>query len=257
VVVSATDLVYSPLEGAWVKVTNDYNSDVIIDYTDAAGEISFNWTGPDVSLSTTVTFMATVRVPQYDEATADNAITVHPLIQKMLVSIAAQEKVMQSGEETVITVEVVDDLTSIGLPDVTLVLTLSGGAGGELGAYSGVTDPTGRFSTTFTGDVTASVQYAIEVAASKDGYEPSASSQLIASVIVNPESQAEDDITMLLLIIVLLVVLIVLVLALVARRMRAGRGMEEEFEGEEEEEPPEEVEEEEEFEEEAEVLIEE
>jgi ABC-type transport system substrate-binding protein len=263
VVVSATNLVDSPLEGAWVKVTNDHNSDVVINYTDAAGEITFNWTGPDVTLSTTVTFTATVRIPQYDESIAENAITVHPLIQKMLVSIAAQEKVMQSGEETVITVEVVDDLTGIGLPDVTLVLTLSGGAGGELGAYSGVTDPTGRFSTTFTGDVTASVQYAIEVTTSKDGYEPSASSQLIASVIINPESQEDQDITMLLLIIVLLVILIVLVLALVARRMRAGGGVEEEFEEEELEEEIPSAEDsldphiEEEFEEEAEVLIEE
>ncbi len=259
VVVSATNLVDSPLEGAWIKVTNDHNSSMVIDYADAAGQITFNWTGPDVSLSTTVTFTATVRLPQYDEAIAENAITVHPLTQKMLVSIGAQDKVMKSGDETVITVRVVDDLTSIGLPDVTLILTLSGGAGGELGAYSGVTDPTGRFSTTFTGDVTASVQYAIEVTPSKDGYEPSTSSQLIASVIVNPEPKEEQDITMLLLIIVLLVILIVLILALAARRMRAGRGEEEEFEEEleEEEEPEEEVEEEEEFEEEAEVLVEE
>lgn len=259
VVVSATNLVDSPLEGAWIKVTNDYDSEIVIDYADAAGQIVFNWTGPDVSLSTTVTFTATVRISQYDEAMTENAITVHPLIQKMLVSIAAQERVMQSGDETVIVVEVVDDLTGIGLPDVTLVLTLSGGAGGELGAYSGVTDPTGRFSTTFTGDVTASVQYAIEVTPSKEGYEPSTSSQLIASVIVNPDPQDEQDITMLLLIIILLVVLIVLILALVARRMRAGRGEEEEFEEEleEEEEPEEEIEDEEEFEEEAEVLVEE
>lgn len=258
VVVSATNLVDSPLEGAWIKVTNDYDSDIVLDYADAAGQIVFNWTGPDVSLSTTVTFTATVRIPQYDETTASNSITVHPELGSMDVTVGVQSYNLMTGEETVVTVEVADDLTGIGLPDVTLLLTITpDGAGGSLQQYSGITNPSGQFQTTFTGDVSVSTLFNLRATASKQGYETSESQP--RSILVQPEGAGEEDITMLLVIIVLVVVLMVLVLALAARRMRAGRGEAEEFEEEleEEEEPEEEVEEEEEFEEEAEVLVEE
>jgi hypothetical protein len=255
VVVSATDLVDAPLSGAWVKVTNDHNSDVIINYTGSTGQVAFQWMGPNVTAATTVAFTATVRIPQYDEAIAENSITVHPLIDKMLLTVAAQNKNIQSGEETVISIEVVDDLTGIGIPEVTLIITISGGAGGVLGDYAGTTDVTGRFTTTFQGDVTSSVQFTIEVTASKEGYETSDQSQIRTSILVQPESQGEQGLELLMIIIVLIVVLVILVLFLVSRRMRAGGGgeLEEEFEDEE----LEEEEAEEEFEEEAEVLVEE
>ncbi len=250
-VVSAKTMEDVPLSGAWVRVTNDYSDDVITNYTDMNGQLAFNWTGPDISQSTTVTFTATVRIPQYDEAVATNAITVHPMITKMVVSIASLDKTMDSGDETTIAVEVRDDLTGFGIPDVTLVLTIFGGAGGTLGEYTGTTDATGQFITTFTGDVTSSVQYNIQVTATKEGYEPSALSQTITSVIVNPEAQDGRGMELLIVIIVLVIVLVVLILVLAIRRMRAGG--EEEFE---EEEFEEEFEEEEEIQEEAEIELE-
>jgi ABC-type transport system substrate-binding protein len=172
VVVSATNLVDTPLEGAWIKVTNDYDSDVVIDYSNAAGQILFNWTGPDVSLSTTVAFTATVRIPQYDEVVASNSITVHPELGSMDVTVGVQSNNLMTGEETVVTVEVADDLTGIGLPDVTVLLTITpDGAGGSLQEYSGTTNPSGQFQTTFTADVSVSTQFNIRATATRQGYE--------------------------------------------------------------------------------------
>jgi ABC-type transport system substrate-binding protein len=252
VVVSATDTEDVPLSGAWVKVTNDYSDDVVIDYTDAGGQVAFNWTGPSVSKSTTVTFMATVRLPQYDEAMASEAITVHPELLGLDVVVGASENSIDSGDSVTITVAVNDDF-GIGVPDATVLLTVSPDeSGGTLESFSGTTDPGGLFQTTFTGDVSVSMQFNVKATASKAGYETTESQP--KSILVEPkDTGAEQPIEMLIIIIVLVIVLVILIMWLMIRRMRAGRAEgpeEEEFEEEEFEE--EEIEEEEE----AEVLIE-
>ncbi len=252
VVVSVTTLEDVPLEGAWVKVTNDYSSDVIIGYTDASGQMPFNWTGPGVSQSTTVNFMATVRIPQYDEATADEAITVHPELFGLDVVVGAFENSIDSGDSVTITVAVNDDF-GIGVPDATVLLTISPDeSGGSLESFSGTTDPGGLFQTTFTADVSVSMQFNIKATASKAGYETTESQP--KSILVEPTGEAAElPVEMLIVIIVLVIVLVILIMLLMVRRMRAGRAEvpeEEEFEDEEFEE--EEIEEEEE----AEVLVE-
>jgi len=241
VVVSATDLEDVPLSGAWVKVTNDYSSDTTINYTDASGEMPFNWTGPDVSLSTTVTFTATVRIPQYDEAIVTNAVTVHPELLKMDVTIGASADDLNTGKSTTITVEVEDYLTGAGIPDVTVLITISPeGAGGTLEQLSGTTDPSGQFQTTFSADVTVSMKFNLKATATKAGYQTEESQP--KSIFVEPKAGDVQGIETLIMILVLIIILVVIILVLAARRMGARGG--EEFE-------------EEEFEEEAEVELEE
>ena len=252
VVVSTTDLEDVPLEGAWVKVTNDYSDDVVIGYTDAGGQMSFNWTGPGVSQSTTVNFMATVRLPQYDEATASEAVTVHPELLGLDVAVGSSANSIDSGDSVDITVVVNDDFT-IGVPDATVLLTISPDeSGGTLESFSGTTDMNGMFQTTFTADVSVSMQFNIKATASKPGYETTESQP--KSILVEPTgAAAEMPVEMLIVIIVLVIVLVILIMLLMVRRMRAGGAEapeEEEFEEEDIEE--EEIEEEEE----AEVLIE-
>lgn len=244
VVVSVTDMEDVPLSGAWVKVTNDYSDDVIIDYTDAGGQIAFNWTGPDVSQSTTVAFSAIVRLPQYDEAAASESITVHPELLELDVVVGASENSINSGDSVIITVAVNDDF-GIGVPDATVLLTISPDeSGGSLESFSGMTGPAGQFQTTFTADVSVSMQFNIKATASKAGYEMSESQP--KSILVEPEgADAEQPIEMLIVIIVLVIVLVILIMVLMIRRMRAGRGEgfeEEEFEEEEFEEEEEEAE---------------
>ncbi len=241
VVVSATDLEDVPLSGAWVKVTNDYSSDVTINYTDASGEMSFNWTGPDVSLSTTVTFTATVRIPQYDEAIATNAITVHPEFLKMDVTIGASENELKTGKSTTITVTVEDYLTGAGIPDVTVLITVSpGGAGGTLEQFSGTTNPSGQFQTTFSADITVSMKFNLKATATKEGYQTAESQP--KSIYVEPEAGEVAGIGTLIAILILIIILVVIILVLAARRMGAVGGEELEEEELEEEELAEEAE---------------
>ncbi len=259
IVVSATTMEDVPLQGAWVKVTNDYNDDVVIDYTDASGQILFNWTGPDVSQATTVTFSAVVRMPQYDEASADNSITVHPELLELGVIVAVSTYEIESGDEVTVTV-VVSDEFNFGIPDATVLLTISpDGAGGSLGTFSGMTDSGGQVVTSFTADVSVSTLFNIRATASKAGYETMQSQP--TSVLVEPKDVGQAmGLEMIVIIIVLVIVLVILLLFLAVKRMGARpAGAEEEFEEEELEEEEleeEELEEEEPEEEEAEILLE-
>lgn len=221
VMVSATDLVDTPLPGAWVKLTNTYSDETYTNYTDGSGLVYMDWLAPDVSQATTVTFTATVRVPQYDEEIVTNSITVHPLLLKMAVSVSVDLKTITSGQETEVMVEVTDDFSLAGIPGATVLLTVSPeGAGGTLEEFTGVTDSSGWFTTTFKADVTVSTLFTIKATAYKDGYAPF-DRPTASSVLVNPVAQPTPGFEA---IIVAFAVLLAVVIVAVWARRRPRRG---------------------------------
>jgi ABC-type oligopeptide transport system substrate-binding subunit len=221
VMVSATDLVDTPLPGAWVKLTNTYSDEIYTNYTDVTGHVYLDWVAPDVSQATTVTFTARVRVPQYDEEIVTNSITVHPLLLKMAVSVSVDLKTITSGQETEVLVEVTDDFTLLGIPGATVLLTISPeGAGGTLEEFTGVTDSSGWFTTTFTADVTVSTLFTIKATAYKDGYAPF-DRPTASSVLVNPVAQPTPGFEA---IIVAFAVLLAVVIVAVWARRRPRKG---------------------------------
>lgn len=187
--VSVTDMVDSPLEGAWVKVTNSFSDDVHINYTDSEGYAGMNWSAPEVASPTTVTFTATVTIPQYDKVIVDDSITVHPLTKELDVTIGVSERHLKSGESTTVTVYVKDYITQLNLPGATVVLTVTPETTeGILEHYSGTTDANGRFQTVFWGNVTTSKQFKLVATATLEGYEEG-TTPLGVGVTVNPVPQ--------------------------------------------------------------------
>ncbi|TET90949.1 MAG: ABC transporter substrate-binding protein [Methanomassiliicoccales archaeon] len=187
--VSVTDMIDMPLEGAWVKVTNSYSDDVVINYTDSGGYAGFNWTAPHVASPTTVDFTATVTIPQYDKVIVESSITVHPILEKLEVTIGVTESRIKSGGETTVVVDVKDDFTGLAIPDATVILNIvrPQNGPGSFGAFTGTTDANGRFETTFTADVTTSMQFTLDASAVVEGYAPGTSQA--TSVIVDPVAQ--------------------------------------------------------------------
>ncbi|UCD93136.1 MAG: hypothetical protein JSV43_04320 [Methanobacteriota archaeon] len=187
--VTVTDLIDVPLEGAWVKLVNTYSDEVFINYSDSTGYAGFEWLAPSVSSPTTVDFTATVTIPQYDKEIVENSITVHPVLEELDVTIGVTPNKIQSGGETVVTVEVRDDFSGLPIQGATVILNIvrPEAGPGSFGATTGLTDVNGRFETTFTADVTTSMQFTLDASAVVDGYEPGTSQA--TSVIVDPIAQ--------------------------------------------------------------------
>ncbi|MFQ5883677.1 MAG: ABC transporter substrate-binding protein, partial [Thermoplasmata archaeon] len=188
--VSVTDMIDMPLEGAWVKVTNSFSDDVFINYTDSNGYAGFEWLAPYVVSPTTVDFTATVTIPQYDKVTVENSITVHPLLEKLEVTIGVTENRIKSGGETTVVVEVKDDFTGLGIPNATVILEIvrPENGPGSFAEFTGTTDANGRFETTFTADVTTSMKFTLKGTAIAEGYAPGTSREA-SSVFVDPIAQ--------------------------------------------------------------------
>lgn len=210
VYVLATDLEDYPLQGAWIKLTNSYSDELYTNYTGSDGIVKMDWLAPVVSQVTTVTFTATVRIPQYEEEIVTGSITLHPRVSELDVTIAiVGERTIGSGETAEVVVEVKDGFSLATIQNATVLITVSPeGAGGNLDEYSGTTDAAGQFRTTFRGEVSTSTQFNLRATASKEGYEAADSQP--TSILVMPKPGPTPGFEAIIVAVVILLAVIIL-----------------------------------------------
>ena len=151
-------------------------------------------TGSDGTATVTITAPATVSGAmdinihgkavafQYNPAEADTAITVHEMTPSLSVTMTTDSALLNSGDSTNIVVTVTSGGTAVSGATVSFAVTPS--AGGTVADATGVTDDTGKVTTTFSADVTVDTTYTITASASMDGYTPASYSR---QVIVQPQ----------------------------------------------------------------------
>ena len=151
-------------------------------------------TGSDGTATVTITAPATVSGAmdinihgkavafQYNPAEADTAITVHEMTPSLSVTMTTDSALLNSGDSTNIVVTVTSGGTAVSGATVSFAVTPS--AGGTVADAAGVTDDTGKVTTTFSADVTVDTTYTITASASMDGYTPASYSR---QVIVQPQ----------------------------------------------------------------------
>ncbi len=186
--VVVTDANGAPVPGADVGLTLSAGSATTTGVTDANGRFSTVWTAPSVTESLDVTVTAEVTKAQYAGGTDAMTLTVHPAFRPLFVAVTVQANQLGAGNQTTVTVAVSSSGGgSGGGANVTLSVSLPGAT---LGAYSGTTDASGSFSTTFRASPSVRSIYRIDVSVSKAGYTPGEGT---ASVIVTPTPIQPSD----------------------------------------------------------------
>ena len=155
--------------------------------TDVNGRFSTPWAAPMATENVDATVSVTVSKPQYQGAVASTSITVHPPYHPLGVAVTLANTELDAGQSTDVQVLVTSSGVAVQGADVTLTVSLPGGT---LAAYSGTTDGSGAFHTTFSATPSVRSIYRIDVDATMAGYAPGARS---GSVIVSPRPiQASD-----------------------------------------------------------------
>ena len=178
----------TPVAGATVALTASGGTlGALTGTTDANGRFSTSWTAPTVSEDRDVTVWATVSKPQYVGGTVSTALTVHPPFQRLDVTIVLGSSILGAGNSTSVTVTVTSGGQLVANANVTLSVSL---IGGRLGAYTGNTNPSGVFTTTFTGTPNQRSIYRIDVAVSRAGYAPGSSTA--SAIVTAPPTEPEE-----------------------------------------------------------------
>jgi len=119
---------------------------------------------------------------RYNPVEADAAITVHEMTPSLAVTMTTSSALLNSGDSTNVVVTVTSAGTAVSGATVSFTVTPS--AGGTMANATGITDATGKVTTTFSADVTVDTTYTITASASMDGYSPASYSR---QVIVQPQ----------------------------------------------------------------------
>jgi hypothetical protein len=151
-------------------------------------------TAPQTSISRTITITAMATRPSYVMGSGQVQLTVHPIISQFDIDIDRGLTSIPSGNQTDITITVLDSVTQEAVSGVELALAVSPlGLGGSLQDTTGTTDGVGEFSTVFmTANVTIDTTFTITVTASLDGYIDETQTSSI-SVSRDPNIQVTSD----------------------------------------------------------------
>ena len=183
VILTAKDGLGTPVEGASIEL-RDSTGWVEEVLTDSDGQMQVSWRAPTVNGTTNILISAKARAARYTGTDAEVAITVRPLLRTLTVTLGAKNTTITSGDAVDITVTVEDETGSpvVGA-NVTFVVSPEG-SGGTLASLVGTTDSAGKFTTSFSGDVTTPYYFAIRAQVTKDGF---ASGKANTAVIVNAQ----------------------------------------------------------------------
>ena len=141
--------------------------------TNSNGRFESEFTAPATTTLTDVEVTAAAATPGYASASATMAVTVTPVRKQLLVTFEKPKPQIASGETITLNVSVRDAAPPrVAVAGASVQLSLSpANFGGELSATSGTTGATGKFSFTFTGDVSVLTSFLITAHVSAAGFE--------------------------------------------------------------------------------------
>ncbi len=169
VIVTVRDAASLPVRDADVALSGGA-FDRTTGVTDANGRFTATFTAPTVTQTQDATVRADVTKPGYDAASATTAITVHVIVQQLVVSVDRSQPILGAGETAAITVFVMDSASvPVAGANVTLALTPEG-IGGNLSARTGTTAANGTFRVTLTSTAGTETTFRVTATASAPGY---------------------------------------------------------------------------------------
>ena len=180
ITVLAQDSTGTPIRNVTVDLSPSGNLNPTSGLTDANGRFTSTWTAPPVTQDTDATVTATVTKAQWAGAVVWTTLTARAAFRPLDVTVSVATNILGSGNQTDVTVRVMAANAVVSGADVTLTVSVPGGA---LTAYSGQTDTAGEFTTRFTARPSAQSLYGINAVASKAGYSSGSGT---GSVIVSP-----------------------------------------------------------------------
>ena len=191
----------TPVQNASINLTTEAgNFSTAAGTTDSNGNVTLEFTAPQVSNSTNVTITALVTKAGYADNQCENVITVNPRTFSILII----SPMISSGETADIKAQVTcpEDGSRVG--DAHVVLSLSTGD-----VMSSTTDANGTCYFTLTSRQTSARVLNMTADATKNGYTPG---QETSSVIIIQSEGGLPILTMMMIIIPIMIVVVVVVL---------------------------------------------
>ena len=186
VLVRVQDVTDNPVEG--VELEFDATGlDVAIGSTDDTGTFFARFTAPNVTEPMEFPIVVTASKAGYVQGIGREAVTVHPPIRTVAVTLIVESSTMNSGGQIAVNVTVTDEGTALPVGGANVTFRLSpDGLGASFAQASGVTATDGTFETTFTADVAVESRFVITATVTNPGYETVRETR---SVDVEPRSQ--------------------------------------------------------------------
>jgi len=172
-IISVVDGTGTSVAGASVELTaTDGTFDVMLGTTGSNGQFATVYNAPSPSATMDVTVTAMASLPGYTLGTTDLGLTVTPPDRSLRVTLQRPtDPRIASGGSATVNVSVLDDDLSLPIAGASVRLTVSpSNFGATITPTTGVTDSAGRFSFTFTGDVSVETQFRITAEVSASGF---------------------------------------------------------------------------------------